>query len=322
MRTEIGSGLLHLGLGPGSTIGIFSINCKEWVLLDSAAHAYSMVTVPLYDTLGPDVVSYICNHAETEAVGCHASSLKTMLESLSKCKTVKVLIVWDLEEDHIPTTPVDSPCQVLTLRQLSALGAQNLRPHVPPKAEDLALICYTSGTTGVPKGARLVHKGLVANAAGNVVLIPDAVPGHRHLSYLPLAHIYERLNLTLSTFLGTRYGFYHGDVLTILDDIAELKPTIFSSVPRLFNRIYDKVMAGIKESGVMAQQLFAAAYAAKKSALMQGDINQTRLGFLYDLLVFSKLREKLGGKVEYLITGKYLVFCLIFVILLFFVCYM
>ena len=200
-----------------------------------------MTTVPLYDTLGPDIATFICNHAETEAVGCSAAVLKTMLDAISNCRTIKAVIVWGLEEDMLPTAPLQSTCQVMTLQQLAALGAQNVKPHIPPEPENLAMICYTSGTTGVPKGAKMTHRGLVANAAGNVALIPDLVPGHRHLSYLPLAHIYERINLTVAMYLGTEYGFYHGDILTILDDIAELKPTLFSSVPRLFNRIYDKV---------------------------------------------------------------------------------
>jgi len=92
----------------------------------------------------------------------------------------------------------------------------------------------------VPKGAKLTHRGTVANVAGNVIVIDDPSPGHRHLSYLPLAHIYERMNLTTAAYMGTGVGFYHGDVLSIMDDITELKPTLFVSVPRLYNRIQDK----------------------------------------------------------------------------------
>lgn len=92
IRTSLGSGLLQLGIAPKSMLGLYSVNCKEWVLLDAAAHAYSMVSVPLYDTLGPDAVEYICNHAELSAVGCSAAVLPTLLSCLSRCPTVKLLV--------------------------------------------------------------------------------------------------------------------------------------------------------------------------------------------------------------------------------------
>jgi len=92
IRTSLGSGLLQLGITPKSMLGLYSVNCKEWVLLDAAAHAYSMVSVPLYDTLGPDAVEFICNHAELAAVGCSAAVLPTLLSCLHKCPTVKLLV--------------------------------------------------------------------------------------------------------------------------------------------------------------------------------------------------------------------------------------
>jgi long-subunit acyl-CoA synthetase (AMP-forming) len=92
IRTSLGSGLLQLGITPKSMLGLYSVNCKEWVLLDAAAHAYSMVSVPLYDTLGPDAVEYICNHAELAAVGCSAAVLPTLLSCIARCPTVKLLV--------------------------------------------------------------------------------------------------------------------------------------------------------------------------------------------------------------------------------------
>lgn len=92
IRTSLGSGLLQLGVPPKSMLGLYSVNCKEWVLLDAAAHAYNMVSVPLYDTLGPDAVEYISNHAELAAVGCSAAVLPTLMSCLHKCDTIKLLV--------------------------------------------------------------------------------------------------------------------------------------------------------------------------------------------------------------------------------------
>ncbi|GMH39572.1 hypothetical protein BSKO_07470 [Bryopsis sp. KO-2023] len=307
-RTAIGSGLVRLGLNPHSTVGLYSINCPEWVLLDAAAHAYSMISVPLYDTLGSDAVQYICSHAEVEAVGCSAAVLRTMLQCLQDCPTIRLLIVWGLDESQLPVPPSGSSCRILSLRQVEMFGQEHTVSHIPPQPSDLATICYTSGTTGVPKGAMLTHANLISNSAGNCWLLDtinmkDFGPGHRHISYLPLAHIYERVNLVTCTHEGVAVGFYHGDVQELLDDIMELRPTIFCSVPRLWNRIYDKVMSQMRQSNPIVRRLFETAFAAKKAAMEKGDISRARLGALWDRLIFSKLKAKLGGSVTFMTTG-------------------
>ena len=92
IRTSLGSGLLQLGLGPKASFGLYSVNCKEWVLLDAAVAAYAMVSVPLYDTLGPDAVEYIACHAELAAVGCSAAVLPTLMGCLPRCRSVRLLV--------------------------------------------------------------------------------------------------------------------------------------------------------------------------------------------------------------------------------------
>lgn len=302
IRTAIGSGLLQLGLKPGAMIGLYSVNCKEWVLLDSAAHAYSMVSVPLYDTLGPDAVEYICNHAEVSAVGCSAEVLEGMVRALPNCPSVKLLVVWGMGGARPPALPNSPSTQVISIEQLEALGRRHPCPHIPPKPQDLATISYTSGTTGVPKGAMLNHSSLIANASGTARVL-EFHPGDRHISYLPLAHIYERVNLVLCTHTGASVGFYSGNVQELLDDVLALRPHIFVSVPRLWNRIYDRVMGTIRGGSAVSRSLFERAYAHKKAALERGDPVGGRMGRFWDRLVFSKIRAKLGGEVKFLTTG-------------------
>lgn len=91
-RSALGSGLLYHGIAPGSTVGLYSVNRPEWCLIDAACHAYSLVTVPLYDTLGPDSVEFICNHAELAAVCCSVECLRTLAKCLDKCPTVKLVV--------------------------------------------------------------------------------------------------------------------------------------------------------------------------------------------------------------------------------------
>ena len=145
----------------------------------------------------------------------------------------------------------------------------------------------------------LTHRNLISNAAAYADDL-DLGPGDVHVSYLPLAHIYERVTMLVCLFAGAKAGFFRGDVLGLLDDIAELKPTVFCSVPRLWNRIYDKVHAGIREGGFVKQKMFAIAYAAKKKALEEGRPPPA----IWEKIVFSKLRDKLGGRVRYMSTGS------------------
>jgi long-chain acyl-CoA synthetase len=185
---------------------------------------------------------------------------------------------------------------------VQAAGRRHVRSHVPPAPSDVATICYTSGTTGVPKGAVLTHANLIANSAGMAEFVTVGV-GDRHISYLPLAHIYERVSMLTATHKGCAVGFYRGDVALLLEDIEELQPTLFTSVPRLYNRIYDKVMGAIQQSSPVARKLFEMAYASKRAALRGGDLSGGRFGPMWDRLVFSKVRARLGGKVRLMTTG-------------------
>jgi long-chain acyl-CoA synthetase len=120
-----------------------------------------------------------------------------------------------------------------------------------------------------------------------------------YLSYLPLAHVFERCVVTALVYAGAQIGFYQGDTLKLLEDVAELKPTIFASVPRLYNRIYDKVMLGVNSAGLIKSWLFNTAYKAKKANLENGVVTH----FLWDWLVFGNVRQKLGGRVELMMSG-------------------
>ena len=129
-----------------------------------------------------------------------------------------------------------------TFKELEDAGRLNPRPHTPPAPADYAVICYTSGTTGMPKGAILTHGNMVADSSNAVWGGLNISAADVHLSYLPMAHVFEQLVSNALAMVGASIGFYQGDTLKILDDIGALRPTIFPSVPRLFNRIYDKIM--------------------------------------------------------------------------------
>ena len=143
--------------------------------------------------------------------------------------------------------------KLLVYSQLEAVGKANVSilPSLPSaKPDDLALLCYTSGTTGDPKGAMLSHKNILS-AIGNAAYTKWAIfstdgSGVQdvHISYLPLAHVFETVVINFCLYASAAVGFYQGDTLKLLDDLQALRPTVFVSVPRLYNRFYDKIVGG------------------------------------------------------------------------------
>ncbi|KAK4798830.1 hypothetical protein SAY86_031156 [Trapa natans] len=297
-RTALGSGLVYHGIPKGSCIGLYFINRPEWLIVDHACSAYSYVSVPLYDTLGPDAVRYIVNHAAVQAIFCVPQTLNLLLSFLSEIPSVRLIVVVGGIDEQMPLLPSSTGVKVLAYSKLLSQGQSNLQPFNPPKPDDIATICYTSGTTGTPKGAVLTHGNLIANVAGSTFSI-KFYPSDVYISYLPLAHIYERVNQVMIVYFGVAAGFYQGDNLKLMDDMAALRPTLFSSVPRLYNRIYDGIMNAVKQSGGLKERLFNAAYNAKKQAILNGKNPSP----MWDRLVFNKIRDKLGGRVRFITSG-------------------
>ncbi|KAL1342688.1 hypothetical protein HN51_029203 [Arachis hypogaea] len=299
-RSAIGSGLIHYGIQKGSCIGLYFINRPEWLIVDHACSAYSYISVPLYDTLGPDAVKYIVHHAVVQVVFCVPQTLNLLLSYLSEIPTIRLIVVVGGMDDQIPSIPSSSAVKVITYSQLFTQGSSNIQPFCPPKPNDVATICYTSGTTGTPKGAVLSHGNFIASVAGSTCTSNEVFgPSDTFLSYLPLAHIYERANQVFTVYFGIAVGFYQGDNMKLMDDIAALKPTIFVSVPRLYNRIYAGILTAVKTSGGLKERLFNAAFNAKRQALIHGKSPSP----IWDRLVFNKIKEKLGGRVRLMTSG-------------------
>ncbi|XP_021282959.1 long chain acyl-CoA synthetase 7, peroxisomal [Herrania umbratica] len=297
-REAIGSGLRYYGIEQGACVGLYFINRPEWLVVDHACAAYSYISVPLYDTLGPDAVNYVVNHSGIQAIFCVPQTLNTLLSFVSQIPSVHLIVVVGGADEHLPSLPLTSSVKLISYLKLLGQGRSNLQPFCPPKPEDVATICYTSGTTGTPKGAVLTHGNLIANVAGFCRAI-KFYPSDIYISYLPLAHIYERTNQIISVYYGGGVGFYQGDNLKLMDDLAALRPTIFCSVPRLYNRIYAGITNAVKTSGFLKETLFRAAYNSKKQAIMNG----RNASPIWDRLVFNKIREKLGGRVRFMGSG-------------------
>jgi len=305
---RLGAALAHLGVTPKSCVGVYSANRPEWVIADQALHAFSLVSVPLYDTLGPDAAEVVMKQSGCVAVVCGADKLDAVLRLAPSLPTLKVVVV-------MPNRPFEKPLdltkalsgasnsgvRVLTMQQAEELGSANPRAPLPPSASDMATMCYTSGTTGAPKGAMLSHQNMLAASSAaqqhGVLANPDDV----HISFLPLAHMFERLVHSLLLGSGSAIGFARGDPLLLMEDVETLRPTIFVGVPRLYNRLYDKVLSAMSSSGGLKAWLFNKGLAAKKENLLKyGEVTH----WFWDRLIFGKIAAKLGGRVRIAITGS------------------
>jgi len=279
-------------------LALYCKNSRDWMVAAEACFKTGVVVVPMYDTLGASVVSYIQAQTGCLTVVCTEAELLKMLPPHS-CPFKDVVVCGPLAESTKAQSK-QAGVRVHRLAELEAFGAADaaaLRGVKSPGYDDIALICYTSGTTGDPKGAMISH-GNVLGALGMsdhpefpVFNFDVAKPQEVHLSYLPLAHIYETVIMHTAIYGGAAIGFYQGDTLKILDDLGELRPTIFVSVPRLYNRIYDKILAGVAAKSAVAKALFARGMRAKLQQIERGG-GYTHA--LWDKLIFGKVQAQLG----------------------------
>ena len=268
-----------------------------------AGISQGVTTVPLYDTLGPDAAEFVINQTELTTIACAGSYVPSllMLKKAGRTPNLKNLIIFDKIDDLECGAECD--LKIYEFQELIKMETGISAEQMPnkPLADDIYMLCYTSGTTGDPKAAKLTHKNLLsvatsANYAGVVFEHTDTM-----ISYLPLAHSFEKVLFALCLVKGVRIGYYSGNVLKITDDCAVLQPTLFPSVPRLYNRIFDKINARLEELTGVRSYLANRAVNSKLYYLKeQGTLDYA----FYDRAVCSKFRAILGGKVRFMVTGS------------------
>lgn len=196
----IGSALIQKGFkaSPDQFIGIFAQNRPEWVIIEQGCFTYSMVIVPLYDTLGTDAITHIVNKAELSVIFADKpEKAKMLLESVENKLTpgLKIIVLMDPYGSDLVERGKKCGVEIISLKALEDLGRMNRKKPKPPAPEDLAIICFTSGTTGNPKGAMITHQNVVSDCAAFVKATEKALTmnaSDTQISYLPLAHMYEQ----------------------------------------------------------------------------------------------------------------------------------
>ena len=282
-------------------LGIYGINRSEWTKLLLAAFSQRICVVPLYDTLGANACSFIIGHAELTTVACERSKLDNMLKSKACLPAFASIILFENPTAEEVAKAAEAGVSLIGVSDLVSAGTSAAKceeGRVPtgfPKPEDWGYIMYTSGTTGHPKGVLLSHQNIISSSGGLLRQNPylDLLrPDDLYLSFLPLAHSFETCMQVCCILVGCSVGFYQGDArLLVSHDLPDLKPTIMAAVPRIYQRIYDKVMAGVEAKGFVAKTLFGWGMAARQSR------------WIFEAILFKKLQQVVGGRIRLMASG-------------------
>ena len=308
----VASALVAAGLAaPGTRVGVFGANCPDWMVAMQACNRQALACVPLYDSLGEHAIEFILRHSGCAAVFVAADKAAHLAAAIAAgglggAAGVKAVVHWGPTPPAAVAALEAAGVEAVPLAAWEARGAAAPAPASPPAPGDLCTIMYTSGTTGDPKGVELTHAAVAATVAGldtflSAVNFPLG-PADSMLSYLPLAHIFDRVAEELFLWVGGRIGYFQGDVKHLVADIGALKPTLFLGVPRVFDRIYSGALAKIKAAGGLKALLFHWGFARKLWALETG-YPQHRAAPFFDRLVFSKVKQALGGNVRMIVSG-------------------
>ena len=302
-------GLQELGIQPGERVAIFSENRPEWAIADFACLTASLTDVPLYPNLPPDQAAYILNDSGAVAIFVSDAAQAAKIAAVrGKCTTLRHVITFAAE----PHAGADH-----TIAEVEARGgavddeerrARYRQYALAVKPDDLATLIYTSGTTGEPKGVMLTHDNLYSNVMLAAVQIPFAGKDVC-LSFLPLSHIFERMAGHYLMFQVGCSIAYAESMDTVPIDMQTVRPTIVLSVPRLYEKMYARVLENALSGGAVKKRIFFWARAVAErwaDVKLAGGTPRGLLALQYRIaqrLVFSKLQQRTGGRLRYFVSG-------------------
>ncbi len=293
----LAKGFIAAGIEPGARVAIMSRTRYEWTLADCALWTAGAVPVPVYESSSAEQVQWICSDSAAVAIivedGNHASTVASIRDSVEQLNDV-----WQIDKG--------------ALDELMSAGAEVSEDSVEERRSqanraDLATIIYTSGTTGQPKGCELSHDNFMALTENTVARLKDVVaePGASTLVFLPLAHVFARFIEVLALQAGSIMG-HTADPKNVLDDLATFQPTYLLSVPRVFEKIYNSSEQKAEAGGKGKIFRWAAGVAQEWSIAQDTGGPKPWLSLQHriaDRLVYGKLRQALGGKCKYAVSG-------------------
>jgi long-chain acyl-CoA synthetase len=304
---KFSAGLIHLSIGPNDSsiegrdkIAVISNNRPEWIFLDLAVQQVGAVLTPIYPTISVNELEFVLNDASVKLVFVNDLAMYEKVQSIrQKTPSVRAVFTFDYIQQSLHWKDILSKATEEDMKKMKLIrdGIRN---------EDLCTIIYTSGTTGTPKGVMLSHKNILSNVMNVEEVFRPIVSGKdaKALSFLPLNHIFERMVSYIYLFFGC--SIYYAESLDkIGDNLKEVQPTTFATVPRLLEKVYERIIGkGYELTGIKKKLFF---WAVDLGNRYEVDKN---LGWWYNTqlslankLIFSKWREGLGGNVKAIVTG-------------------
>ncbi|WP_340084789.1 long-chain fatty acid--CoA ligase [Siminovitchia sp. FSL H7-0308] len=306
------NGLTYIGIKPEAKVAIISNSNPMWAISDFALASISAVSVPIYPTIPAEQVAYILKNCDiTAAIVENKEQYDKLISTGVQLDHMIMMFPQQMEDDYF-----------MTFKEVENIGDNQAKPnweqswqHIP--RDQLLTIMNTSGTTGKPKGVMLTHGNILANIEGVQFWVVELLPEDVSLSYLPLSHIFERLaGHYLPLSIGTTIS-YAENITTIPENLQEFKPTVMTSVPRLFEKVYTKIQSEMENGSAMKRKIFNWALSVgeeKYKYYLNATINQyisqdylpkklARKWKIANKLVYQKVKNQLGGRLRGLVSG-------------------
>ncbi len=307
--TRVAKGLRDIGVRPADRVAILGPTQPAWAIYDLGAQLAGAVSFGIYPKQSIEQVRYLLEHSEAQVVFvAEPEELDTVLAAASGVTTLQAIVPWTeplfravADRDPRLTSPARFEAERLSEQEIRETQAA-----IDP--DETAIFIYTSGTTGPPKGAMISHRNILSLLAAAGEATPF-VQSDVSMHFLPMAHAAERILGFYGRVSGGIPGAYAESTATVLNDLAEVRPTLFGSVPRIFEKAYAKIHSELEKKPPAVQKLFAWADGVGRQRvrhIVQGRPVPAALAAqhaLADRLVFRKIREAFGGRVRLMITG-------------------
>ncbi|KAF9608409.1 hypothetical protein IFM89_009775 [Coptis chinensis] len=309
------SGLVQLGHGKEERVAIFADTRAEWLIALQGCFRRNITVVTIYSSLGEEALAYSLNETEVSTVICGRKELKKLIDINGQLDSVKRVIYIDDDgiSSEVSLAERNTNWKVTSFAEVEKVGRENPSDSDMPVSADIAVIMYTSGSTGLPKGVMMNHRNVLAVVSAVMTIVPGLGSKDVYLAYLPLAHILELAAENVVVAVGGSIGY--GSPLTLTDtsnkikrgtkgDASQLGPTVMTAVPAILDRVRDGVRKKVDAKGGLAKRLFDFAFGRRLSAMNGSWFGAWGLEkILWNFLVFRKVRAILGGRVRFLLSG-------------------